>query len=76
MRKRVVRTLRTHWASDPYTLGGYSQAKPGRAASRLMFSEPVGDRIVLAGEHCSIPFYSTVHGAHLSGIAAAAKKAQ
>jgi monoamine oxidase len=73
IRKRVVRTLRTHWASDPFTLGGYSHAKPGRAASRLMFSDPVGERIVLAGEHCSIPFYSTVHGAHLSGIAAAEK---
>lgn len=71
MKTRVVRTLRTHWASDPYALGGYSHAKPGKAASRLRFSEPVGDRIVLAGEHCSIPFYSTVHGAHLSGLAAA-----
>jgi monoamine oxidase len=73
IRKRVVRMLRTHWASDPYALGGYSHAKPGRAESRLMFSQTVGDRIVLAGEHCSIPFYSTVHGAHLSGIAAAEK---
>lgn len=71
MKTRVVKTLRTHWASDPYALGGYSHAKPGKAASRLRFLEPVGDRIVLAGEHCSIPFYSTVHGAHLSGIAAA-----
>ena len=71
MRKRVVRMLRTHWASDPFTLGGYSHASPGRAASRLLFAEPVGERIVLAGEHCSIPFFSTVHGAHLSGIAAA-----
>lgn len=70
-RKRVRKMLRTHWASDPYTLGGYSHAKPGRAASRLVFSEPVADKIVLAGEHCSIPFFSTVHGAHLSGIAAA-----
>ncbi|WP_421696126.1 flavin monoamine oxidase family protein [Aestuariivirga sp.] len=73
IRKRVVRMLRTHWASDPYTRGGYSHAKPGRAASRLLFSEPVGDRIVLAGEHCSIPHYSTVQGAHLSGIAAGEK---
>jgi monoamine oxidase len=71
MRKRVVRMLRTHWASDPFTLGGYSHARPGRAASRLLFSEPVGERIVLAGEHCSIPSFSTVHGAHQSGIAAA-----
>jgi len=29
--------------------------------------------MVLAGEHCSIPFFSTVHGAHLSGLAAAEK---
>ncbi len=71
MRKRVVKTLRTHWASDPWTLGGYSHARPGRAASRLLFQEPVGGRIVLAGEHCSIDSYSTVHGAHYSGIAAA-----
>ena len=71
IRKRVVKSLRTHWASDPFTLGGYSHAKPGRAESRLTFSEPVGGRIVLAGEHCSIPFFSTVHGAHLSGLAAA-----
>ena len=73
MKRRVVKTLRTHWASDPFTLGGYSHAKPGKAASRLKFSEILGGRIVLAGEHCSIPFYSTVHGAHLSGIAAAEK---
>jgi monoamine oxidase len=73
MKTRVVKTLRTHWVSDPYALGGYSHAKPGKAASRLKFQETVGDRIVLAGEHCSIPFYSTVHGAHLSGIVAAEK---
>jgi monoamine oxidase len=73
IRKRIVRTLRTHWASDPFTLGGYSHAKPGRAASRLLFSQPVADKIVLAGEHCSIPFFSTVHGAHFSGIDAAKK---
>jgi monoamine oxidase len=70
-RKRVVKMLRTHWASDPFSLGAYSHAKPGRAQSRQRFSETVGERIVLAGEHCSIPFFSTVHGAHFSGIAAA-----
>ena len=70
-RKRVRKLLRTHWASDPYSLGAYSHARPGRAESRLRFLEPVGGKILLAGEHCSIPFFSTVHGAHLSGIAAA-----
>lgn len=70
MKKRVVKTLMTHWQSDPYALGGYSQCKPGKAEARKVFAEPVGP-IILAGEHCSPNFYSTAHGAHLSGIAAA-----
>lgn len=70
IRKRVVKTLMTHWQSDPFTLGGYSQCKPGKAEARKRFAEPVGP-IILAGEHCSENFYSTAHGAHLSGIAAA-----
>ncbi len=71
MNKRVVKTLMTHWQSDPFIRGGYSHCKPGRAAARKAFAKPIGNRIFLAGEHCSIPFFSTVHGAHLSGIAAA-----
>jgi monoamine oxidase len=71
IRKRVIATTMTNWVADPFTLGGYSHARPGRAASRLQLAEPIGGRIVLAGEHCSIPFYSTIHGAHVSGIEAA-----
>ena len=71
IRRRIVKGLTTQWSSDPWTFGGYSHALPGRAASRLAFGNPVGERIFLAGEHCSIPFYSTIHGAHLSGLAAA-----
>lgn len=70
IRKRVVKTLMTHWQSDPFALGGYSQCRPGKAGARTIFMEPLGP-IILAGEHCSGNFYSTVHGAHLSGIAAA-----
>jgi monoamine oxidase len=71
IRKRVRKTLLTHWNSDPWTRGGYSHCKPGRAGARAMLANPVGDRIMLAGEHCSPGFFSTVHGAHLSGFAAA-----
>jgi monoamine oxidase len=71
IRQRVRKTLFTHWTSDPWTRGGYSHCRPGHAAARKVFTEPVGGRIVLAGEHCSQHFYSTVHGAHLSGLAAA-----
>ena len=71
IRKRVIATTMTGWLSDPFSLGGYSHARPGRAASRLRFATPIGERIFMAGEHCSLPFFSTVHGAHFSGLAAA-----
>ena len=71
IRKRIVKSLITHWTSDPWSRGGYSHCLPGRAASRLAFGDPVGGRIFFAGEHCSIDFFSTIHGAHLSGLAAA-----
>jgi monoamine oxidase len=32
---------------------------------------PVGDRLFFAGEACSPDFFSTAHGAYLSGIEAA-----
>ena len=73
IRKRIQKCLTTHWSSDPWTRGGYSHALPGKADTRKAFGDPVADRIFFAGEHCSANFYSTIHGAHLSGIAAAAK---
>ena len=73
IRNRIRKVVMTDWVSDPYSLGGYSHCRPGRADSRRAFAETPGERIFLAGEHCSLPFYSTVHGAHLSGQAAAAR---
>ena len=73
IRQRIVKTLTTHWTSDPWTLGGYSHCKPGKASARAVLRETVGDRIVLAGEHCSEHHFSTIHGAHQSGQVAAAK---
>jgi monoamine oxidase len=70
IRKRIVKRLFTHWTSDPWTRGAYSCCKPGRAPARAAFSEFVGGKIAFAGEHCSPNFYSTVHGAHLSGFKA------
>ena len=40
-----------------------------------MLAEPVGDRIFLAGEAVSADWFSTVQGAHMSGIEAAEKAA-
>jgi monoamine oxidase len=73
IRKRIVKGIATHWSSDPWTRGGYSHCKPGRAGARKVFSQALADRIVFAGEHCPPDFFSTIHGAHLSGLAAAEK---
>ncbi len=64
-----VRT--TTWARDPFIGGGYSCALPGKAHLRPRLLEPLGERIFFAGEAVSLHDFSTCHGAHLSGLAAA-----
>lgn len=73
IRKRIIKGIATNWTSDPWARGAYSHCKPGRAGARQLFGQQVGGRIHFAGEHCSPDFFSTIHGAHLSGIAAAGK---
>ncbi|NIJ41036.1 monoamine oxidase [Parvibaculum indicum] len=65
----------TAWTTDPHMLGAYSYGKPGKADMRARLSEPVGDRLFLAGEAVPLDWYSTVHGAYESGISAAQKAA-
>jgi monoamine oxidase len=65
----------TRWTSDPHTLGAYSCARPGHAEQRAVLAEPVSERFFLAGEAVSPGWYSTVQGAHESGIEAADKAA-
>lgn len=69
--KELSGAAATSWTSDPHTLGAYSCARPGHAAERGVLAEPVNERVFLAGEAVSTDWYSTVHGAHLTGIAAA-----
>ena len=53
------------------TIGGaYASALPGHAEARLRLGEPVGNRLFFAGEATHPSFFSTCHGAHLSGIRA------
>jgi monoamine oxidase len=61
----------TFWQTDPFARGSYSHALPGHADDRLVLAAPVGDRLFFAGEACSPEFFSTAHGAYLTGIAAA-----
>jgi monoamine oxidase len=59
------------WLSDPYARGSYSYALPGHAEDRAVWAEPVGERILFAGEAVSRHDFSTTHGAYLSGLEAA-----
>ena len=62
----------TSWSTDPLTLGGWSVARPGKAAARIALQEPIANRIWFAGEATSIEQWGTVGGAWLEGMRAAA----
>ena len=60
------------WGSDPYTFGAYSSVGTGGStADREQFRHPVNNAVFFAGEHTSLCYPSTVHGAYLSGVNAA-----
>jgi monoamine oxidase len=69
---RRLKPIRVHrWGHDPFALGSYSYALPGRADCRLTLAAPVDDRVFFAGEACSKHDFSTAHGGYHTGIAAA-----
>ena len=59
------------WHSDPFALGAYSYAVPGKADCRAALAEPVDNRLFFAGEAASLHDFSTAHGGYLTGVAAA-----
>lgn len=71
IRPRLLATACTAWQSDPAIRGAYSAAKPGAADCRADFARSIDNRLFFAGEAASANFFTTAHGAHLSGIATA-----
>ena len=69
--KHVARHSVTAWRGDPWVRGAYSAALPGQAHQRARLAEPLDERLYFAGEAASPDFFSTAHGAHLTGIRAA-----
>jgi monoamine oxidase len=59
------------WDRDPCARGAFSAARPGRADAREALALPIDERIYFAGEATHPHFMGDVHGAWLSGIAAA-----
>jgi monoamine oxidase len=69
--REIAASVATGWRSDPHFGGAYSMARPGQAHRRADLATPLADRLFFAGEATHIDFYSTAHGAYLSGVAAA-----
>lgn len=59
------------WASDPFSQGAYSAARPGRADARQKLALPCDDLLFFAGEATSIASPATCHGAWMTGERAA-----
>lgn len=67
----------TRWLADPFAGGSYSSLAPGATPEdRDALAAPVLERLFFAGEATYARFPSTVHGAYLSGLAAAAALAR
>lgn len=71
MRKRIAPVAASMWGADPWSRGAYSHALPGCAGDRTRLKASIEDRIFIAGEATSEPFYGTAHGAWLEGERAA-----
>lgn len=66
--------LRTKWQTNENTYGAYSYTAVGTEMQHFEdLAEEVDDKLFFAGEHTSRDYFSTAHGAYLSGIREADK---
>ncbi|MGH7028849.1 MAG: flavin monoamine oxidase family protein [Stellaceae bacterium] len=72
IRRRIAPLAATGWLGDPWSRGSYSYSMPGHAGDRAVLAAPIDNRLFFAGEATSPDFFSTAHGAYMSGLAAAA----
>jgi len=64
--------LITRWGKDPFAHGSYSYPTVGSSVEDYKnLAAPVADKLFFAGEATSTTDPSTVHGAYMSGVAAA-----
>ena len=66
--------IRTKWQTNEYSYGSYSYTAVGTEMRHFDdLAEEIDDKIFFAGEHTEIDYFSTAHGAYLSGIREADK---
>ncbi len=59
----------TSWATDPYASGAYTHIPPGASPADVdLLGEPVGGRLLFAGEHTQSARLAYADGAMTSGI--------
>ncbi len=65
----VVDLMRTNWAGDPWTRGGYTYCRPGSGYDDIAtLAEPVAGRVLFAGEATSRERVGYADGALTTGI--------
>ena len=66
--------LRTKWQTNENSFGAYSYTAVGTEMQHFDdLAEEINDKLFFAGEHTEIDYFSTAHGAYLSGIREADK---
>lgn len=66
--------LRTKWQANENSFGAYSYTAVGTEMRHFDdLAEEINDKIFFAGEHTEADYFSTAHGAYLSGIREADK---
>ncbi len=61
----------TAWSADPWSLGAFSFAAPGRASAREDYARPIAERLFFAGDAASVGAFGSAHGALETGVLAA-----
>lgn len=66
--------LRTKWQSNEHTYGAYSYTAVGTEMQHFDdLAATINDKLFFAGEHTEVDYFSTAHGAYISGIREADK---
>lgn len=66
--------LRTKWQSNENSYGAYSYTAIGTEMQHFEdLAATINDKLFFAGEHTEVDYFSTAHGAYLSGIREADK---
>jgi monoamine oxidase len=66
--------LRTRWSNNENSFGAYSFTAVGTELKHFDdLAEEVNSKLFFAGEHTEADYFSTAHGAYLSGIREAEK---